>query len=113
MQAKIKFIGETVIVSEKFKKRDVVLTFDNGQYPVDRIHQLSQDKTSLIDGYAVGDVVNVEINYRGREWTSPQGEVKYFNTDEIWKMERVSGAATATQPPVVEQVQETKDDLPF
>jgi hypothetical protein len=66
-----------------------VLTFEGGQFPQDRLHQLTQDRVSLIDGYKVGEVVNVSINYNGREWTSPTGEVKYFNTDEVWKIERV------------------------
>jgi single-strand DNA-binding protein len=93
MQVKgtIKAIGEVVVVSEKFKKRDLVLTFEGGQFPQDRLHQLTQDRVSLIDGYKVGEVVNVSINYNGREWTSPTGEVKYFNTDEVWKIERVGG----------------------
>jgi hypothetical protein len=36
--------------------------------------------------WKVGDEVEVGINLRGREWTSPQGEVKYFNTIQGWKI---------------------------
>lgn len=112
MKATIKVIGEVVIVSDKFKKRDLVLTFDNGQYPDYRIHQLVQDKVSLLDGYQVGEVVNVEINYKGREWVSPTGEVKYFNSDEVWKIERVDGSNETVQQKAPEPISE-EDDLPF
>jgi single-strand DNA-binding protein len=112
MQGKIKVIGEVVVVSEKFKKRDLVLTFEGGQFPQDRLHQLTQDKVSLIDGYKVGELVNVSINYNGREWTSPTGEVKYFNTDEVWKIERVDGSGETIQQKAPEPIIE-EDDLPF
>lgn len=112
MKAVVKAIGEVVIVSEKLRKRDVVLTLEGGQYPQHRVHQLTQDKVSLADGLQVGDEVEVEINYRGREWTSPQGEVKYFNTDEIWKLTKVGSQApqsTAVPNTPVGHV----EDLPF
>ena len=116
MKATVKAIGEVVKTSDKFKKREVVLTFEGGQYPQHRVHQLTQDKVSLADGLSVGDEVEVEINYRGREWTSPQGEVKYFNTDEIWKLTKVGGKTP--QPPQSTAVPNTPvghvvDDLPF
>lgn len=114
MKAVVKSIGEVVISSEKFKKRDVVLTFENGQYPQHRVNQLTQDKVSLADGLQVGDEVEVEINYRGREWTSPQGDVKYFNTDEIWKLTKVGGQAPAIPNTPVGNVEDLiNDNLPF
>jgi hypothetical protein len=30
--------------------------------------------------------VDVEYNLRGRSWTNPQGEKKYFNTIQGWKI---------------------------
>jgi hypothetical protein len=99
MKAVVKAIGKLEIVSDKFKKIDVVLTFVGGQYPQHRIHQLTQDKVRLADGLSVGDEVEVEIIYRGREWTSPQGEVKYFNTDEIFELTKVGGQAPQAQAP--------------
>jgi translation initiation factor IF-3 len=31
--------------------------------------------------------VKVFINLRGREWTSPEGVVKYFNSIQGWKVD--------------------------
>ena len=59
--------------------------------------QSVQDKCTLLDAYNVGDVVQVSFNLRGREWTSPQNEVKYFNTLEAWRIEG-GQAAPASAP---------------
>lgn len=77
--------GETQKISEKFSKRELVIKTKE-KYPQFIACQLSQDKCGLLDFYNVGDEVNASINLRGREWTSPKGEVKYFNTLEVWKL---------------------------
>jgi hypothetical protein len=85
-------------VSEKFKKREFVLKDDSSQYTQYILLQLTQDKCDLIDKYQIEDELKVSINIRGREWKSPQGEVKYFNTLEAWRVEKaVMGGAQPTQ----------------
>jgi hypothetical protein len=96
LTGKLKKIDPIVQVSEKFSKREFVLTDESSQYPQDILFQSVQDKCSLLDTYNVGDVVQVSFNLRGREWTSPQGEVKYFNTLEAW---RIEGGQTQTTAP--------------
>ena len=98
-------IGETETVSDKFKKRELVINVA-GTYPQFISLQLTQDKTSLADKLTIGTEINCHINLRGREWTSPKGEVKYFNTLECWKID----GASVTTAPITEQA---KDDLPF
>ncbi len=108
----IKVIGETVQVSEKFSKKDFVLTTGE-QYPQHLPMQLVQAKTSLLDGYKVGDEIKVYYNLRGREYTTKEGEVKYFGTTEAWKLEKI-GEHTDTS--VAEVHPTTEDDgkeLPF
>jgi len=85
----IKKIGSIVNVSDKFKKREVIITTDD-QYPQDIAIQFNQDNVFLIEEYKVGEQVVVGINLRGREWTNPQGEVKYFNTIEGWRISKPS-----------------------
>jgi len=77
------------IVNDKFKKLEFVVTDTASQYPQHVSLQLTQDRTSLLDNVNEGDKITVSFNLRGREWTSPQGEVKYFNTLEAWKIEVV------------------------
>jgi hypothetical protein len=85
-------------VSDKFKKREFVLTIDqNTQYPQYISFQLIQDKTSLIDNYQVGEEIKVSFNLKGREWTSPQGEVKYFTTIDAWRIERTQATTNKTE----------------
>ena len=87
----LKLKGEIQQVSEKFKKREFVVTIDaTSQYPQFISIQLNQDKCNLIDNYSIGDEIKVQINLRGREWKSPQGETKYFNTIEAWRIESFS-----------------------
>lgn len=94
----LKVKNDTVQVSEKFSKREFVLTDASSMYPQDIMFQLTQDKCSLIDAANVGDQIEVSFNLRGREWTSPAGEVKYFNTLEAWRIEKMGAGAGAGMP---------------
>ena len=84
---KIKLIRTTQQVSDKFSKREVVVSTDE-QYPQHISIEFNQDKCSILDKYAVGDEVTVGINLRGREYTNPQGEVKYFNSIQGWNIKK-------------------------
>ena len=118
---------DTQVVSERFKKRDFVLTVEPGSpYPQHVSFQLVQDKVSLIDSYSIGDEIKVLFNLKGREWVSPQGETKYFNTIDAWRIEKVGSGQPSPQsnshsqptsmetgaPPVFTSTS-VDDDLPF
>lgn len=78
---------ETKQVSAKFTKREFVVEIADGKYPQMVSFQLTGDRCSALDDFKVGDQVRVTFNLRGREWTSPQGETKYFNSLDVWKLE--------------------------
>lgn len=100
---KLVVINATQVVSEKFSKRTfVVETAD--QYPQLIEFQLTQDKCDYLDVYKVGDQVNVSLNIRGRSWNNPQGETKYFNTLEAWKIERVGNAQPEEEKDVLDEL---------
>lgn len=118
---------DTQVVSEKFSKREFVLTTDAGSnYPQQVTFQLTQDKCSLIDSYHPGDEMKVSFNLRGREWNGPNG-IRYFNTLEAWRVEKAQpGAVNApnTSAPRQENfnaapstssdaARPVEDDLPF
>ena len=89
IQGRIKTIFATEIVGQNgFQKRDLVITTD-GQYPQDIIIQFTQGNCALLDNLQVGQIVKIHFNLQGREWTNPQGEVKYFNTVLGWKIELI------------------------
>ena len=88
---KLHTIFDTKQVSERFTKREFVLELtDNPKYPQTVLFQLTGDRCAQLDDLRVGDMVRIEFNLRGREWRSPQGEVKYFNSLDVWKVEAAS-----------------------
>nr|WP_315159116.1 DUF3127 domain-containing protein [uncultured Flavobacterium sp.] len=121
---KVKVINPVQQVSASFKKREIVVITDE-QYPQHISVEFQQDKTDLLNSYAVGEPVKVSINLRGREWVSPQGEVKHFNTIVGWRIEKqapVAASAPAQAPPMPAAEafapatnfnEEEADDLPF
>ena len=121
----LKLKGETQKVSEKFQKRDFVLSTDlNTPYPQHVSFQITQDKCSLLDQYNEGEELKVQFNVRGREWNGPQG-IKFFNTLEAWRIEKAGASSSTTtsqsQPSMNENVSapvfnssvSDADDLPF
>lgn len=81
-------------VSDKFRKREFVLEVQDGQYPQQIKFQLTQDKTSLIDPYKMGDEVKVTFDLRGRGFNK-NGQMLYFTNLEAWRVEAASAAAPA------------------
>ena len=111
IKGEIKAIGDAVQVTEKFKKRAFVLIDDSSQYPQFINFQLVQDKCELIDGFQVGQRIEVNFNLRGREWTDKNGIIKYFNTLDVWRL--VYEESSTEIPPIPILPDEEVDTLPF
>ncbi|MDA9844013.1 DUF3127 domain-containing protein [Flavobacteriaceae bacterium] len=120
---KIKWIDETrTYGTNGFRKREVVVTTEE-QYPQHILVEFIQDKCDLLNAYQVGQGVKIGINLRGREWVNPQGETKYFNSVQGWRIEVSDGAAAPTEMPPMPpasafepaegEANEVEDDLPF
>ena len=123
VQGRIKMVGETqTFGSNGFRKREVVVTTEE-QYPQHIMVEFVQDKTDLLNSYQVGQQVKISINLRGREWVNPQGETKYFNSIQGWRIEALQAEAAGTNMPPVPPAdafepagdlkEEDHDDLPF
>ena len=120
---KIKLINETKEYgSNGFRKRELVVTTEE-QYPQDLLIEFIQDKCDILNSYNVGESVKIDINLRGREWQSPQGEIKYFNSIQGGRIEKTSsGDSDVNIPPIppadafepADEVNDNEpDDLPF
>ena len=119
---KIKKIDEAKTYGASgFRKREMVLTTDE-QYPQMLMVEFTQDKCDLLNNYNVGEDVKININLRGREWINPEGEAKYFNSIQGWRIEKLQADTTAEMPPIeaVDAFEaadsisdEEPDDLPF
>ncbi len=119
---KIKWLDETKTYGGNgFRKREVVVTTEE-QYPQHILVEFVQDKCDLLDSFNVGQPVKIGINLRGREWINPQGEAKYFNAIQGWRIENLqqaqAPAGTAVPPadafePATDLTEDEPNDLPF
>ena len=122
VSGKIKKIDETKTYGTGgFRKRELVVTTDE-QYPQMLSIEFTQDKCELLDNYNVGEDVKVNINLRGREWINPEGEAKYFNSIQGWRIEKLESSVPNEIPPIEavdafepadKITDEDPDDLPF
>ena len=123
LQGTVKKITEVQTFASGFQKREMVLTTEE-QYPQPINIEFLQEKGDLLNQLTEGDKVKVAINIRGREWTSPQGDVKYFNSIVGWRVENLAGGfetepTTATPSSAAKPAEgkgvfeEDEDDLPF
>ena len=118
LKGTIKKIGETQTFASGFQKREfIILTQEQFPQPINI--ELLGDKIDIVDPFKPDDEVVVGINIRGREWVSPQGETKYFNSITGWKITRPALEGSVPQqrqqetPSNNSHFEEEQDDLPF
>ena len=83
-------IGEIKEITQKFKKREIVIKTDadpdkpwnSNIYGM----ELTQDRCDLADPFASGERVTVEVNVKGREWVNKEGQPKYFVSLDVWRI---------------------------
>ncbi|RMG23256.1 MAG: DUF3127 domain-containing protein [Bacteroidetes bacterium] len=109
-----------------FKVREFVVKYEeNPLYPQFVKFQVKQDRCDTLDQIAEGTMLEIDFDIRGREWTSPDGQVKYFNSLEAWRVTPVqatqaqqgdvAGSEPLPVPPpeAMDITQMEDDDLPF
>ncbi|MEO9893107.1 DUF3127 domain-containing protein [Aurantibacter sp.] len=110
ISGKIKLINKTQNIGNNgFKKRELVVV-TNEQYPQMLLVEFVQDKCDLLNSYTIGDEVTVFINLRGREWINPEGQSKYFNSIQGWKIIMKNDVNIPPPEPSSAPIDE---DLPF
>lgn len=123
LQGTVKKIFEIQSFPSGFQKREMVILTQE-QYPQPISIEFLSEKISLLDHISEGDQVKIGINIRGREWTNPEGQVKYFNSITGWRLEKISetspepAQATSAAPQAEASnenpfAEEDEDDLPF
>lgn len=109
VQGKIHALFDAEQVTQRFRKREFVLELDGqSRYPQYVMFQFTGDRCEMLDGFATGDEVKVEFSLRGREWTSPKGEIRYFNSLETWSIDR-AGASDASDGSGTSGTSDTSD----
>ena len=109
---------DTQNIKDTFKKREFVLEYaENPQYPEFVKFELIQSNCDQLDDLNIGDEVSVNFNLKGRKWTDPQGQTKYFNSLQAWRVDKKSSQGDATPPPPTQEWAKEDfsqdDDLPF
>ena len=100
ISGKIKLINETKEYgSNGFRKRELVVTTQE-QYPQNILVEFVQDRCEILDSFQVGELVKIDINIRGREWTNKDNEVKYFNSIQGWRIEKIEENYDSQLPPI-------------
>ncbi len=88
IKGKLVDIFDTIQVTETFKKREFIIEDNkNPEYPEFIKIELIQDKVNLLDTLNIGDEINVAINIKGRKWEDKEGNIRYFNSIQGWKIE--------------------------
>jgi len=121
VKGKLVKVSEPQVKSEKFTLVTIVVNVQREHegkvYDNPISFQVAQKQLQYMANWKIGADCEIKANVSGKEWTSPTGEVKYFNTIEAYFIKCEGGAATgnAMQPnqgfekPIDEEIQ----SLPF
>lgn len=118
IKGKVHEVSPTTQVTDTLKKRELILEYiENPQYPEYIKFEAIQDRCNLLDSVKVGDNVEVSFNLKGRPWTDKTGKKTYFNSLQLWRVNKLNeGAAPSAPeyaPPVDLSAAPDDDDLPF
>jgi single-stranded DNA-binding protein len=114
ISGKLHVLFETEQKTERFRKREFVLELTDSRFPQLVLFQLTGDRCEALDAFSKGDSVRVEFNLRGREWTSPKGDVRYFNSLDVWQIAlSADGPAAEEEPPMPEEPPIFSEEPPF
>tara|TARA_B100001989_G_C24527851_1_gene459765 strand:- start:1424 stop:1768 length:345 start_codon:yes stop_codon:yes gene_type:complete len=112
IKGKLIEIFDTVQITDTFKKREFIIEdTKNPEYPEFIKVELIQDKVGLLDNLSIGDQINVLINIKGRKWEDKEGNIKYFNSIQGWKIENDNDEDN--QEIKEPENDSSDDDLPF
>lgn len=130
LKGTLKVVKDEQVISDRFKKREFVVMIDEeSQFPQPILCQFTQDRCSNLDGFTSGEQVKVDFYLKGREWSSPSGEIKYFISADAWSISKLDASAEnkAVAPPADssevppppppspfnDATDNAEDDLPF
>ena len=112
---KITRIEKTEQVTEKFKKRRVILecTGQNNKFAQTLEFTLVQGKVDTANALNVGDDVRVQFELKGREVTDKNSKKIVFNTLEAYRFDVVKKAVDFIPAPEPTNNYNDDEPLPF
>lgn len=110
-------IDNPQVISEKFKKQDIVVEVENERNPDwNEFHQITftQDRIDLLENVKVGNEVTIQTNVRGRKWIPKDGgEERFFTSLEGWKIQLEAEQSPVNMPTAPVNTGAEVDNLPF
>ncbi|RMF36390.1 MAG: DUF3127 domain-containing protein [Chlorobiota bacterium] len=97
-------------VTERFRKREFILSVQDGMYVQLVKFTLKQDRCTLIEGYELGVELKVTFSISGREVQGKDGEPLYFTSLDAWKIEPLKDAPKGHD---FSSSFDSSDDVPF
>lgn len=89
-------VGDEQTIKATLRKREfVVKTADNTEYPQLIKFELINDRCRLVEGFGVGQELEVTFSIKGREWTNPRGEKQFFVSLEAFKLGPAAAGASS------------------
>lgn len=114
LKGSIKVLEDTNVISDKFSKREFVVTVPDEKYPQDIKLEVVNDKCDALNQFSVGQEVLVEFNLRGNEYND-----RFYVNLSAWKVTAVGDAPKLPTPqsqsrntPVPPSFDDD-DDIPF
>lgn len=114
-KGKVHLLEGTEQVTEKFRKRLIVVSDGHAEYPQLVPFNFVQDNVSKLDKVKEGDEVEITYELRGREYNG-----KYYSDIQGWKVDVLSSSGAAAKPAQPKSVSkqeavfnEEDDSLPF
>lgn len=95
-------IFETEIILQKYRRRMFVVQTGQGSIKGEKIpFILNGHKVSFLDGFSIGQYVEVNFQLRGREWDTQTDEgSKYFLTAEARGIENIENPYNPMSQPI-------------
>ena len=85
---KLEEVHDLVQRTASFSVREFVLEIGNpqSQYTEHVLFQLTNQRTTLVDQFQVGQEIVVDFDLQGRKWTNPEGRIVFFNRLNAWRI---------------------------
>jgi len=122
----VKKVGDVQTFPSGFTKRELIVTSEEDRFPQNVAFEFLKERADMLNGIREADRVSVRFDISSREWTAPDGTVKYFTSLRAWKIEKPdeagapaprqappSASAAAPAMPRDSATTEGNDDLPF
>ena len=102
-KVKVYSIGKE-IDNNGFKKKEIIITDgEETHFPQHLPIEVTEKKFSEFSPLSVGDIIDIDVNFRGRLYTDKTGQEKAFLSIQAWKYTLISKGS-----PIV-----TVEKLPF